>query len=339
MGQMTKQAGSHMAAEIEEALGVFATAARQDVTKAVAATGLPEARAFYTVARGSSDAAANILSYEFMRVLERPVTSLPPSVFSLGEGVDMTGAAAIAISQSGASDDLVRTVKGIRKRGGAVVAITNQSGSAVEAEAQVTLPIWAGPELAVPATKTVIGSVAAGLALLAAISPDYRADLDRTIAAIEGLTDATHPHQAQIVSALLRAQHVYVIGREAGYGAAHEIALKIKETCAIHAEAYSSSEVLHGPLQLVSRPLMVLMLDTGQDRVQASLDTAEARFTASGATVWRVRPSDVGANELTPAGAAALLLRMVYPVILATAIALGHDPDAPSTLSKVTQTT
>jgi len=336
---MTKQAGSHMAAEIEQALGVFSKAARQDVAGAVAATGLPNARAFYTVARGSSDAAANILSYEFMRVLGRPVTSLPPSVFSLGEGVDMTGAAAIAISQSGASDDLVRTVKGIRARGGSVVAITNQTGSSVEAEAQVTLPIGAGPELAVPATKTVIGSVAAGLALLAAISPDYRADLDRTIATIEAVTDATHPHQAQITSALLRAQHVYVIGRGAGFGAAHEVALKIKETCAIHAEAYSSSEVLHGPLQLVSRPLMVLMLDTGQDRVQASLDTAEARFRSSGATVWRVRPSDVGADGLTPAGAAALLLRLVYPVILATAIALGHDPDAPSPLSKVTQTT
>lgn len=335
---MTKQAGCHMAAEIDESIGVFVRAARQDAGAAALVKGLAEARAFYTVARGSSDAAANILSYEFMRVLGRPVTSLPPSVFSLGEGVDMSGAAALAISQSGASEDLVRTVKGIRARGGTAVAITNQPDSAVESAAHLTLAIGAGAELAVPATKTVIGSVAAGLALLAALAPGYRAPLANSIEVFSGLGRVTLPDQAKVVSALLRAQHVYVIGRDTGFGAAHEVALKIKETCAIHAEAYSSSEVLHGPLQLVSRPLLVLMLDTGQDQIQDSLDTAEARFAGAGAAVIRLRPSDVGATALVPAAAAALLLRMVYPVILAAALALGHDPDAPSTLSKVTQT-
>jgi len=134
-------------------------------------------------------------------------------------------------------------------------------------------------------------------------------------------------------------RYVYVIGRDTGYGAAQEVALKIKETCAIHAEAYSSSEVLHGPLQLVTKPLLILILDTGMPLVQDSLDTAEARFRAAGGAVQRLRPADVGAEGLTPAAAAALLLTLVYPVILAVAVALGHDPDRPATLSKVTQTT
>ena len=130
-----------------------------------------------------------------------------------------------------------------------------------------------------------------------------------------------------------------MIGRDTGYGAAQEVALKLKETCALHAEAYSASEVLHGPLQLVTKPLLVLILDTGVPEIQDSLDIAEARFLAAGGAVHRLRPSDVGVVGVTPAAAAAVLLVLLYPVILATALALGFDPDRPATLSKVTQTT
>ena len=82
-----------------------------------------------------------------------------------------------------------------------------------------------------------------------------------------------------MVSGLLRAQNVYVIGRGAGLGVAQEVALKLKECCALHAEAYSASEVLHGPLQLVTKPLTVLILDTEEAATQDSLDRAEVRFT------------------------------------------------------------
>ena len=104
------------------------------------------------------------------------------------------------------------------------------------------------------------------------------------------------------------------------------------------AEACSSSEVLHGPLQLVTRPLLVLVLDTGLADVQNSLDTAQNRFRAAGGSVFRLRPSDLGADELTPGAAVAPLLYLTYPLVLAAALALGHDPDHPATLSKVTQT-
>jgi glucosamine--fructose-6-phosphate aminotransferase (isomerizing) len=336
---MDKVKGTLMASEIAEAPLVFARAAAQNHTDRVKPLDLTQKRAIYTIARGSSDAAANILSYEFMRELGLPVTSLPPSVFSLGKGVAMTDAAALVISQSGASDDLVRSAKGIKARGGAVLAITNQPGSNVEAASDLTLPIAAGPERAVPATKSVVGAIAAGMALLAALKPSY---IPRALASADvfaGLRSPAHPRAADLTSALLRAQHVYVIGRDTGYGAAQEIALKLKECCALHAEAYSSSEVLHGPLQLVTKPLTILILDTGQADIQDSLDTAEKRFIAAGGAVHRIRPADIGATGLTPAAAAALLLCLLYPVVLATAVALGHDPDAPATLSKVTQTT
>ena len=319
-----------MRAEIAESPDVFARAV------ANVPTGLTLPHAFYTVARGSSDAAANILSYEFMRELGLPMTSLPPSIFSVGNGVNLHGATVLVVSQSGASQDLVRSAKGARTSGATVIGLINQPGSPIEATAHLTLPIGAGPELAVPATKSVIGSIAAGMALLSALKPAYA---PRAAANARALEVPVHPQSKSIISALLRANHVFIIGRDTGFGAAQELALKLKETCALHAEAYSSSEVLHGPLQLATNPLLVLILDSGQPDVQDSLNTAEARFRAISGSVFRLRPSDVGASGLTPAAAAALLLYLTYPIVLATALALGHDPDRPATLSKVTQTT
>jgi glucosamine--fructose-6-phosphate aminotransferase (isomerizing) len=327
-------AGTHMATEAAEAPAAFRRAALLDPGPAHAPW-----RAAYTIARGSSDAAALILAYEFMRETGRPATSLPPSVFSLGQGVALDDSLVLLISQSGASDDLVRSARGARARGGHVVAITNVPGSPVEREAQTCLPIGAGPELAVPATKTVVGAVGAGTALLGALVPAYAPRARRAAEAVAEAGTRPHPQAARLRDALARSQSVYVIGRDTGLGAAQEVALKLKECCALHAEAHSASEVLHGPLQLVTEGLTVLLLDTGQPETRESLDVAEARFREHGAEVHRVAPSDVGAGDLTPAAAAALLLCLLYPVVRDTALARGHDPDAPKTLAKVTRTT
>jgi glucosamine--fructose-6-phosphate aminotransferase (isomerizing) len=334
MTDLSPDAGQHMAREITQAPGVFAASVAQPVTL----PDLTHLRAIYTVARGSSDAAANILSYELMRETHLPVTSLPPSIFSLGQGVRLTDAAVLVVSQSGASDDLVRSARGAKSAGASVLALTNAPGSPVEAAADCTLTIGAGPELAVPATKSVVGAIAGGMALLSALSPAYAARAAASVTGLTTLQGKDLPQKKAILAALLRASHVYVIGRDTGFGAAQELALKLKECCALHAEAYSSSEVLHGPLQLVTNPLLILILDTEQPDVQPSLDTAEQRFRAAGGTVFRLRPSDAGATNLTPAAAAAALLCLTYPLALQTALALGHDPDRPATLSKVTQT-
>ena len=93
--------------------------------------------------------------------------------------------------------------------------------------------------------------------LLASLSPSYTPAAGRSAQLFP--TDVDLPILDSMVSGLLRAQNVYVIGRAAGLGAAQEVALKLKECCALHAEAYSASEVLHGPLQLVTKPLTVLI--------------------------------------------------------------------------------
>lgn len=334
MIDLPANAGQHMKREIAEAPAVFAASVAQPVTL----PDLTELRAIYTVARGSSDAAANVLSYEIMRETGLPVTSLPPSIFSLGDGVRLSDAAVLVVSQSGASPDLVRSAQGARQAGATVLALTNAPGSPVEAAADCTLRIGAGPELAVPATKSVIGAIGGGMALLSALVPAYAARAEASAQAFAALQGQTLPQTRAILAALLRASHVYVIGRDTGFGAAQELALKLKECCALHAEAYSSSEVLHGPLQLVTNPLLILILDTEAPQVQDSLDTAEVRFRAAGGTVVRLRPSDTGATGLTPAAAAAALLCLTYPLVLQTALALGLDPDRPTTLAKVTET-
>ena len=131
--------GRFMTAEAAQSMGVFAQAATQQVNNDV----LGKPRAIFTIARGSSDAVANILSYEFMRELGVPVTSLPPSIFSIGAGVSLEEVTVLVISQSGASDDLVLSAKGASAQGATVVAITNQRDSSVELESKMTLSVCA----------------------------------------------------------------------------------------------------------------------------------------------------------------------------------------------------
>lgn len=330
-----KRPGAHMAAESADALAVLARALRSRPTLPASLADLDRIDAIHTVARGSSDAAATILAYEFMQVLRRPVTSLPPSTFSLYPGVAMPRSMGLILSQSGASQDLVACATGMRANGARVLALVNRPSSAVEAAAEATIPVNAGPELAVPATKSVVGTVGAGLALLASWVPDI---LPRIEAAASHF-DRASPGASDlgdIEAQLHAAASVYIVGRGSGFGAAQEVALKLKETAAVHAEAYSASEVLHGPLQLATGSLFILMIDTGEPATQPSLDRAEARLAQAGGQVARLRVP--GAEILTPASAAAFALCQLYPVILRLALAKGLDPDRPTTLSKVTQT-
>jgi glucosamine--fructose-6-phosphate aminotransferase (isomerizing) len=327
----------HMASEAAQALGVYRRAAARDVQRLLDGAKVVVPSAIYSIARGSSDAVANILSYEFMRELAVPFTSLPPSVFSLGGGLQLNNAVVLVVSQSGQSEDLLKSANGAVVNGAKLIAITNQSNSPVEMVAHLTISIDAGSEHAIPATKTVVGAIGAGAALLSAFAPDYRERHLKADAALPSVM-SEHPDAHTLQSALLSSRHVYVVGRDTGYGAACEVALKLKECCALHAEAYSSAEVLHGPLQLATNPLMVLILDTGSPHIQASLDLSESRFRDLGCDVFRIKPADIGVSDVTPALAAVLLLTVMYPIILKTALSLGFNPDVPTTLSKVTQT-
>lgn len=297
--------------------------------------------AVYSIARGSSDAAATVVNYAAMSGLGLPATTLPPSVFSIGAGVALPGALVLAISQSGASADLVAATRGAAQTGARVVGITNVDGSDIEAAAHHRIPILAGPELAVPATKSVAGAIAAGVSLIAALNTEY-ARAQASFAAQTSAGDFGHIEtDVPLAHRIADARHIYVIGRQQMFGAAQEVALKIKECCAIHAEAYSATEVLHGPLQLGGAGLLTLVLDDGNPELQAGLDTAQARFTAAGSPVLRLR-SGLSLRSDAPACGAILAADMLiglYPEICQAALMLSLNPDSPDLLKKVTQTT
>jgi len=335
---MTKVAGALMRSEINEAPDKFSAMVQRDLGALPKSVDLVNTRAIYTIARGSSDAAANVIAYEFMRELGKPVTTLPPSVFSLGKGVDMTDAIGLVVSQSGASSDLVKACAGTNERGGNTIVLTNTDGSPASKIADVTIDIEAGPELAIPATKSVICTIAAGMALLAAVKPGYAKNCADAAKAMKTAHGKELPNQKPLEEALIAADSVYVIGRGCGLGVAHEVALKLKECAALHAEAYSSSEVLHGPLQLATKPLTVVILDTGEADTQESLDIAQGRFLKAGAKVFRYRTSDMGVDAVTPAAASAVLLYALYAVVHDITVAQGMDPDTPETLAKITDT-
>ena len=156
--------GHHMATEISQAREVFV----KRLTSDIALDPLPQAwNRVYTIARGSSDAVATILSYEWMRVLNLPMTSLPPSIFSLGSGIQMEKALCLVISQSGSSHDLVSSTKGAVERGAHVLALTNQEASPVEEHAHQTLPPCRSSCRA--SHKTVIAPIARDLPFWASL--------------------------------------------------------------------------------------------------------------------------------------------------------------------------
>ena len=293
-----------------------------------------------TCARGSSDHAATYGKYLIETLIGIPVASAAPSVSSLCDApVQASGALCIAISQSGRSPDLLATVAAYQDAGAHVVALVNDATSPLAAAADTVLPLHAGPELAVAATKSCIAALAGLAAIVAAWSGNAALD-----AALDRLPDALRTALAADWSAgvdpLLSATQMFVLGRGYGFGIAQEAALKLKETCAIQAEAFSAAEVRHGPMRIVEAGFPILALATS-DAAGADVVAVADSFAERGAVTI---VAQAGANRDLPAvaGHPALepiaLLASFYRLAEALALARGLDPDSPPHLAKVTQT-
>ena len=262
------------------------------------------------------------------------------SVYAVQPQLD--GVLFIAISQSGKSPDLLRNAE-IAKAGGAhVLALVNVADSPLARLADTVLPLHAGPENSVAATKSYLCSLAAQLQLAARWSGDAR-----LLAAVDALPDAMRAAWEQdwspLVAGLRLADHLFVLGRGLGLGAAQEAALKFKETCGLHAEAFSSAEVKHGPMAIVGPDFPVLAFAQDDDIGAGTAAVAE-EFRARGAPVWLARPGASGPGVLPlpasphPACTPILTVQAFYGAVNALSVARGHDPDVPPHLNKVTET-
>jgi glutamine---fructose-6-phosphate transaminase (isomerizing) len=301
------------------------------------------------VGHGSSDNAASYGVYAFG--LLPGWTALRDSIsltVYYGAELDMTGATVLALSQSGRTPDVVEYVERTRRSGAFTVAITNDPGSALASAAEAVLPLEAGAEHAVAATKTYTNQVAA-LGLLAASCAGLGARFAEELRAVAGMMDALIPSvQGRITNVAVSfafAGRMFVIGRGAEFATAREIALKLLETCRVAAEPLTATDLAHGPVAALDALFPVWAIASDDDTLPAVLEAA-ARAHEAGATIiasgsaaqavlgaaYSLPVPDPPTPLLSP------VLSVVPGQLFAWALARtkGLDPDEPRGLSKVT---
>jgi glutamine---fructose-6-phosphate transaminase (isomerizing) len=295
-----------------------------------------------TLARGSSDHAATYARYLIETRLGILTASAAPSVSSLYESqLDLRDAVVVAISQSGKSPDLLASVETARKSGAYVVAMINAEDSPLARLADFAVPLRAGSELSVAATKSFIASLAAVAQLVTAWSGDR--DLETALTSLPAqLHEAWQLDWSEALPRLRHAQNLYVLGRGPGLGIAGEAALKFKETCGIHAEAFSTAELRHGPLAIVGSgfPVLVFAQDDASHAGILELVGDLHRHRAELLTVG-VRGGDGTRLPVVDAQSATqplLQIQSFYRMVNALSVVRGFNPDSPQHLSKITET-
>ena len=299
-------------------------------------------RVVVTCARGSSDHAATFARYLIETKAGVLTSSAGLSVSSVYDASpNLEGALYLAISQSGKSPDLLAAVRAAKAAGAYAVALVNVVDSPLAALADEVIPLHAGPELSVAATKSYIAALVAVTQLIAAWTEDAELTLALDLLP-DLLAQAWDLDWSPAVERLQSARNLYVLGRGVGFGVALEAALKFKETCGLHAEAFSAAEVLHGPMALVKDgfPALVFAQD---DESRASVDDMAAGLRARGADVLIAGGEDAAPGALPtlsshPVLEPILMIQSFYRMANALSVARGYDPDSPPHLNKVTET-
>jgi glucosamine--fructose-6-phosphate aminotransferase (isomerizing) len=295
-------------------------------------------------ARGSSDNAATYAKY-LLEIRQGLVTaSVGPSVRSVyAAAPNMKGALFFAVSQSGRSPDLLHLAEAARSGGALTVALVNDTASPLAAICETTLPLHAGPERSVAATKSWICSLAAILQLVAHWAEDRQLleAIERLPADLEGAAALDWSAAAERLAA---ADDVFVVGRGIGLALAQEAALKLKETCGIHAEALSAAELMHGPLTLAGPDFPVLVFSQHDEAYQSVADLI-ATLDTRGVPVLSAGPTPGGGclalpcdPSVSPFATPIALIQSFYPLAEKVARLRGRDPDQPPHLKKVTET-
>jgi glucosamine--fructose-6-phosphate aminotransferase (isomerizing) len=340
---------THMRAEIAEQPAVLRATIDALLPRAADAAALAGgARQVLFIARGTSDNAAVYGSYLIQAYAGRLATLASPSIATAYRSrIDLSGVLAVALSQSGRTEEIVETLAWARDCGARTLAITNGAASPLADTADVAFLTRAGTERAVPATKTFTTQLAA----LAVLAIGLGADLDP--GELRHVPDEIEAMLARpgdldpIVSELAGVQGVVVSGRGMAYAAALELALKLKEACYLHAMGLSYADLLHGPIAVVDAqtPAILLAADSGPT-LDGTVDLAR-RVTSAGARAYGIGGGDCLAAACTRALPGPRLPEWLAPLglivpgqLLTEALArrLGLDPDRPRGLNKVTQT-
>jgi glucosamine--fructose-6-phosphate aminotransferase (isomerizing) len=294
-----------------------------------------------TCARGSSAHAATFGKHLVERHLGIPVGAFAPNIATIyKQRLKLDGQLFLTVSQSGKSDDLIESVAMAKAAGALTATIVNDIDSPLAMASDIVLPMAAGPELSVAATKTFVTSLSAWLHVVAGW-----AGLDELQASIERLPDrlaaATRLDWSGAVQALSEATSLVSIGRGPTLAIAREAALKLKETSNLHAEAFSGAEFLHGPIALVE-PSYPVLLFMPTDQAAAGLRALAADLRGKNASVFMT--DDDGPYALPalapdhPDTDAVCLIQSFYALAIRVAQRRGINVDLPRHLQKVTRT-
>ncbi|AIT08895.1 iron dicitrate transport regulator FecR [Candidatus Francisella endociliophora] len=302
-------------------------------------------RRVITIARGSSDCVANFVKYLFETQLGFSVSSLPPSVTTIyGKNIGDEQTLAIAISQSGGSPDLKMALEGCKKAGCTTLAVVNKEKSPLADCADLVLPVRADAENAVAATKSVITSLVALINIVAEYNQDQEllTELNRLP---EVLEKSLESDWSIAIEELKKSKNMFVIGRGFGFPIAQEMALKFKETCGIHAEAFSSAEVLHGPFALMNQTFTTFTILQNDQSASGTHEIVKRMTDLGVKTVFATTDLDSAAKvhlhvdvQIHPILETIVLLQEFYLMVNQLALSLGFNPDSPSNLKKVTET-
>lgn len=296
-----------------------------------------------TCARGSSDNAATYAKYLFETRCGIATASYAPSISSVYQSnVAMKGALFLVISQSGKSPDLLASAEQARKSGAYVVVLCNVADSPLVDLADLFLELHAGPELSVAATKSFITALASLLQITAHWVDDE--ELQEGLNALPGqLEEAARLDWSHARDAFCDADDLFVAGRGYSFCIAQEAALKFKETSKLHAEPFSTAEILHGPMELLKGGFPVLVF-AQNDQTRPSADAliqsisekgGRAFVAGTGITDERYLPVIENTN---PISAPITMIQSFYPFANSISLARGMNPDKPRHLRKVTET-
>jgi glucosamine--fructose-6-phosphate aminotransferase (isomerizing) len=344
--ERTVTLGTKMAAEMAEQPVVLRRfdARRPELVAAVRATVPAELAGVALVARGSSDNAAVFGRYAIEAACGRPVALVAPSLHTLyGAEPDYRGYLVVAVSQSGATPEIVTVTERLAAAGARTVAVTNVADSPLAAAADALVPLDAGEELAVPATKTFSAQLAAFAVIAEALGtvPWGAQDWERLPSAVEEVLAADDAAR-RVAAEIGAAPGLITVGRGYLYSVALEAALKLKETTSILAEGYSAADLRHGPIAVIERAFPVVAL-RARGPAAADMTALAEELTARGARVHLA--ADDPAAALPLPGGLAEPLATIPAVVRMQQLALelarhrGLDPDAPAGLRKVTPTT
>ncbi len=286
------------------------------------------------VGRGSSDHAGSFAKYLIEIETQIPTFAAAPSVATIyNRHLKLKGVLVIIISQSGRSPDILEQAKNAKKSGALCIAVLNDESSPLVDLVDYVIPLSVGEEKSVAATKSYMATLSAILQLVAYWKQDQELvkAIDQIPAALQKAVDSSSQLTFEYLD---KVTNLVVLGRGLGFAISKEIALKLKEVCAIHAESFSSAEFLHGPVTLVQSALKIIDIQINDESKKAhSLQMKD--MEVRGAKISELHQVT---QNLHPRIAPLAVLQRFYLDIEKVAIKRGLNPDEPIGLKKVTET-